>query len=394
MINYPKITLNSGKEFPVQRFHPWIFSGAIKQADSNLTDGDIVEIYSAKEQFLGMAHYQKASIYARIISFRKEEINVDFWVKKIQKAFAYREFLNLSNNPRTNVYRLLFGEGDGMPGLILDVYNGHIVFQAHSIGMHLSRKKITEALIIVYGNALKSVYDKSSETLPANYATSVSNDYLFGDLNEELVVVENDVKFFIDFINGQKTGFFIDQRQNRELLGKYSLGKRVLNTFSYTGGFSMYAAKNNCEMIHSVDSSKKAIDYCDKNAILNNITNHQGFAIDTFDYLKDEGKNYDIIILDPPAFAKSKNVSHNAVIGYKRLNQMALQQIKKGGILFTFSCSGVIDKTLFYNTVTAAAIESRRHLKLLHTLSQPADHPIIPNFPEGEYLKGLAFYVE
>ncbi|MFO0322395.1 MAG: class I SAM-dependent rRNA methyltransferase [Bacteroidota bacterium] len=394
MINYPKITLNSGKEFPVQRFHPWIFSGAIKQADSNLTDGDIVEIYSAKEQFLGMAHYQKASIYARIISFRKEEINVDFWVKKIQKAFAYREFLNLSNNPRTNVYRLLFGEGDGMPGLILDVYNGHIVFQAHSIGMHLSRKKITEALIIVYGNALKSVYDKSSETLPANYATSISNDYLFGDLNEELVVVENDVKFLIDFINGQKTGFFIDQRQNRELLGKYSLGKRVLNTFSYTGGFSMYAAKNNCEMIHSVDSSKKAIDYCDKNAILNNITNHQGFAIDTFDYLKDEGKNYDIIILDPPAFAKSKNVSHNAVIGYKRLNQMALQQIKKGGILFTFSCSGVIDKTLFYNTVTAAAIESRRHLKLLHTLSQPADHPIIPNFPEGEYLKGLAFYVE
>ena len=394
MTTYPKITLNSGKEFPVQRFHPWIFSGAIKQADSNLADGDIVEIYSAKEQFLGMAHYQKASISARVISFRKEEINVDFWVKKIQKAFAYREFLNLSNNPRTNVYRLVFGEGDGIPGLILDVYNSHIVFQAHSIGMHLSRKKITEALIIVYGNALKSVYDKSSETLPANYATSVSNDYLFGDLNEELVVVENDVKFFIDFINGQKTGFFIDQRQNRELLGKYSLGKRVLNTFSYTGGFSMYAAKNNCEMIHSVDSSKKAIDYCDKNAILNNITNHQGFAIDTFDYLKDEGKNYDIIILDPPAFAKSKNVSHNAVIGYKRLNQMALQQIKKGGILFTFSCSGVIDKTLFYNTVTAAAIESRRHLKLLHTLSQPADHPIIPNFPEGEYLKGLAFYVE
>jgi 23S rRNA (cytosine1962-C5)-methyltransferase len=394
MMTYPKITLNSGKEFPVQRFHPWIFSGAIKQADSNLTDGDIVEIYSAKEQFLGMAHYQKASISARIISFSKEQINVEFWIKKIKKAFAYREFLNLSNNTHTNVYRLVFGEGDGMPGLILDVYNGHIVFQAHSIGMHLSRKKITEALIIVYGNALKSVYDKSSETLPANYATSVSNEYLFGNLNEELIVVENDVKFFIDFINGQKTGFFIDQRQNRELLGKYSEGKRVLNTFSYTGGFSMYAAKNNCEIIHSVDSSKKAIDCCDKNVILNNVTTHQGFAIDTFDYLKDDGKNYDIIILDPPAFAKSKNVSHNAVIGYKRLNQMALQQIKKGGILFTFSCSGVIDKTLFYNTVTAAAIESRRHLKLLHTLSQPADHPIIPNFPEGEYLKGLVFYVE
>ena len=394
MITYPRITLNNGKEFPVLRFHPWIFSGAIKTMDPNLADGDIVEIYSAKEQFLGMAQYQKASISARIISFSKQQINTEFWVKKIEKAFLYREFLNLSNNPQTNVYRLVFGEGDGMPGLIMDFYNGHIVFQAHSIGMHLCRKEITEALAIIYGDALKSVYDKSSETLPANYAANVSNEYLFGELNGDLVVIENGVKFYIDFINGQKTGFFIDQRYNRELVGKYSKGKRVLNTFSYTGGFSMYAAQNNCEIVHSVDSSKKAIELCDKNAILNNVTNHQGFAVDTFDYLKDEGKNYDIIILDPPAFAKSKNVSHNAVIGYKRLNQMALQNIKKGGILFTFSCSGVIDKALFYNTVTAAAIESRRHLKLLHTLSQPADHPIIPNFPEGEYLKGLAFYVE
>ncbi len=393
MTAYSKITLQNGKEFPVQRFHPWIFSGAIKTSDANLADGDIVEIYSAKEQFLGVAHYQKGSITGRIISFSKQEINVDFWVKKIEKAFLYRQFLEL-NTPNTNVFRLIFGEGDGCPGLIMDYYNGHVVFQAHSIGMHKNRVDITEALKVVFKDKLKSVYDKSSETLPNNYSAGMQNEFLYGSCNEELIVLENDVKFYIDFINGQKTGFFIDQRENRSLLARYSKNKRVLNTFSYTGGFSMYAAKNGCDIIHSVDSSVKAIDLCNKNATLNNVTNHEGFAVDTFDYLKDHGKNYDVIILDPPAFAKSRDVSHNAVIGYKRLNQMALSNIKKGGILFTFSCSGVIDKKLFYNTVTAAAIESRRNLKLLHTLSQPADHPITPNFPEGEYLKGLAFYVD
>jgi 23S rRNA (cytosine1962-C5)-methyltransferase len=394
MIEYPRLTLHNGKELPVLRFHPWIFSGAIKTQDSNIKDGDIVEIYSAKQQFLGMAQYQKGSITGRIISFSKHQVTVDFWVKKIEKSFEYRRFLNLAANPHTNVYRLVFGEGDGCPGLIMDFYNGNVVFQAHSIGMHKSRTDITEALKKVYGANLKSVYDKSSETLPKDYAAGLSNEFLFGSCNEELVVIENDVKFYIDFINGQKTGFFIDQRENRELLGRYSKDKRVLNTFSYTGGFSMYAAKHGCSLIHSVDSSAKAIDLCNKNAVLNEVSNHEGFAVDTFDYLKDHGKDYDIIILDPPAFAKSRDVSHNAVIGYKRLNQMALQNIKKGGILFTFSCSGVIDKKLFYNTVTAAAIESRRHIKLLHTLSQPADHIITPNFPEGEYLKGLAFYVE
>ncbi|MES2761099.1 MAG: class I SAM-dependent rRNA methyltransferase [Bacteroidota bacterium] len=394
MIEYPKLTLHNGKELPVLRFHPWIFSGAIKTQDSNIKDGDVVEVYSAKQQFLGMAQYQKGSITGRIISFSKQQVNIDFWVKKIEKSFEYRRFLNLADNPHTNVYRLVFGEGDGCPGLIMDFYNGHLVFQAHSIGMHKSRTDIAEALKKVYGPNLKSVYDKSSETLPKDYAAGLANEFLYGSCDEELVVIENDVKFYIDFINGQKTGFFIDQRENRELLGTYSKDKRVLNTFSYTGGFSMYAAKFGCSIVHSVDSSAKAVEMCNKNAILNNVTNHEGFAVDTFDYLKDQGKNYDIIILDPPAFAKSRDVSHNAVIGYKRLNQMALQNIKKGGILFTFSCSGVIDKKLFYNTVTAAAIESRRHIKLLHTLSQPADHIITPNFPEGEYLKGLAFYVE
>lgn len=394
MSDYPQMTLQNGKELPVLRFHPWIFSGAIKHQDPSLKDGDIMEVYSAKQQFLGMAQYQKGSITGRIISFSKQKVNIDFWVKKIQRAYDYRKFLNLEGNPQTNVYRLVFGEGDGAPGLIMDYYDGHVVFQAHSIGMHLCRMDIAEALKQIYGQKLKSVYDKSSETLPANYSAALSNEYLYGSCDEELVVLENGVKFYIDFITGQKTGFFIDQRENRSLLGSYSKNKRVLNTFSYTGGFSMYAGQAGCEVVHSVDSSAKAIDLCNKNAELNNITNHEGFAVDTFDYLKDHGKNYDIIILDPPAFAKSRDVSHNAVIGYKRLNQMALQNIKKGGILFTFSCSGVIDKKLFYNTVTAAAIESRRNMKLLHTLSQPADHVITPNFPEGEYLKGLAFYVE
>lgn len=394
MSDYPQMTLQNGKELPVLRFHPWIFSGAIKQQDPSLKDGDIMEVYSAKQQFLGMAQYQKGSITGRIISFSKQKINVDFWTKKIQRAYDYRKFLKLEGNPQTNVYRLVFGEGDGAPGLIMDYYAGHVVFQAHSIGMHLCRMDIAEALKAIYGQQLKSVYDKSSETLPANYSAGLHNEYLYGSCDEELVVLENGVKFYIDFITGQKTGFFIDQRENRSLLGSYSKGRRVLNTFSYTGGFSMYAGQAGCEVVHSVDSSAKAIDLCNKNAELNGIANHEGFAVDTFDYLKDHGKNYDIIILDPPAFAKSRDVSHNAVIGYKRLNQMALQNIKKGGILFTFSCSGVIDKKLFYNTVTAAAIESRRNMKLLHTLSQPADHVITPNFPEGEYLKGLAFYVE
>lgn len=394
MSQYSKIVLHPGKEVSPQRFHPWIFSGAIKQQDSNLADGAIVEIYSSKDQFLGMAHYQKGSISARIFSFSKQNVNVDFWAKKIEKSIQFRQFLNLIDNPNTNVFRLIFGEGDGLPGLIMDYYDGHVVFQAHSIGMHLCRHDITEALKLVFKIKLKSVYDKSSETLPTNYAATIKNEFLFGSLSDEIVVIENGVKFFIDFINGQKTGFFIDQRENRKLLTNYSQNKRILNTFSYTGGFSMYAAKYGASEVHSVDVSDKAIQLCNKNAELNQLSNHGGFALDTFDYLKSHGKDYDVIILDPPAFAKSKDVKHNAVIGYKRLNVMALQNIKKGGVLFTFSCSGVVDKNLFYNTITAAAIESRRHIKLLHTLSQPADHPITPNFPEGEYLKGLVFYVE
>lgn len=359
-----------------------------------MKDGEVVEIYSANDQFLGMAHYQKGSISGRILSYRKATIDTSFWIQKIQKAFDYRRFLNLTDNPHTNVYRLLFGEGDGLPGLVLDYYAGHVVFQAHSIGMHMQRQDICLALQEVLKDRLLSVYDKSSETLPSQYAAGIQNGLLWGKAEDEVIVKENDAQFYIDWIHGQKTGFFIDQRDNRELVGKYASGKRVLNTFSYTGGFSVYAGLNGATAVHSVDSSAKAVDFCNRNAVLNNISNHEGFAVDTFDFLKEKATEYDLVILDPPAFAKSRDVKHNAVIGYKRLNEMALRKIKKGGILFTFSCSQVIDKYLFYNTITAAAIEARRNIKLLHFLSQPADHTIVPTFPEGEYLKGLAFYVD
>lgn len=393
-MQYKKIILQNGKEQALQRFHPWIFSGAIKIADGDLKDGDIVEIYSASQAFLAMAHYQKGSITARILSYRQEPIDAGFWMQKIKKAYDYRSFLNLTDNEQTDVYRLVFGEGDGLPGLILDYYAGHVVLQAHSIGMHVNRMEICEALKAVLKDKLLSIYDKSAETLPAQYASQAKNGLLYGGQAGEVIVKENGIKFYIDWINGQKTGFFIDQRENRELVAKYSSGKSVLNTFSYTGGFSMYAALHGATLVHSVDSSAKAIDFCNRNAQLNGIENHEGFAEDTFDFLKNKAQDYDVIILDPPAFAKSRDVKHNAVIGYKRLNEMALRKIKKGGILFTFSCSQVIDKYLFYNTLTAAAIESKRNIRLLHYLSQPADHPVTPNFPEGEYLKGLVFYVD
>lgn len=391
-MSYKKLVLHKGKEEALQRFHPWIFSGAIKMADAGLQDGEIVEIWSAGNQFLAMAHYQKGSITARILSYKQEPIDAAFWEAKISKAYEYRSFLNLTDNAHTNVYRLVFGEGDGLPGLVLDYYAGHVVFQAHSIGMHTNRMDICEALKAVLKDKLISVYDKSSETIPAAYGAK--NGLLYGEDTGRVIVKENDVQFYIDWVNGQKTGFFIDQRENRQLVAKYSQGKSVLNTFSYTGGFSMYAGLNGATLVHSVDASAKAVEFCNQNAALNNISNHEGFAEDTFDFLKNRAQDYDVIILDPPAFAKSRDVKHNAVIGYKRLNEMALRKIKKGGILFTFSCSQVIDKYLFYNTITAAAIESKRNIRLLHYLSQPADHPVIPTFPEGEYLKGLVFYVD
>lgn len=390
-MDYKKIVLHNGKEHSLLRKHPWVFSGAIKIKDE-LAEGEAVEVYAADRRFLGIGHYQNSSISVRLVSFTKVELNDEFWFQKINNAYQYRQQLNILN-PTTNVCRLVFGEGDGLPGLILDYYNGHVVFQAHSIAMHMNRENIVKALKKTFGDGLKSVYDKSSESLPKNYASGLKNDYLFGK-GERVEVIENNCKFLIDWEKGQKTGFFVDQRDNRALLSKYSKDKTVLNTFSYTGGFSVYAALAGAKLVHSVDSSAPAIDMCKENVALNNINNHEGFAVDTFDFLKDKDGVYDVIVLDPPAFAKSRDVKHNAVKGYIKLNALALKKIKPGGILFTFSCSGVIDKLLFFNSVTAAAIEAGRNVKLLHYMYQPADHPVIPFFPEGEYLKGMVLWVE
>ncbi len=387
-----RITLHNGKEHSLLRFHPWVFSGAIKIKD-DVAEGELVEVYSASQKFLGVGHYTNASISVRLVSFTPVEINDEFWFNKINKAYQYRKELGILNE-NTNVCRLIFGEGDGLPGLIMDYYDGHVVFQAHSIGMHMNRENIVKALQKTFGAGLKSVYDKSSETLPKQYAAGVKNEYLVGKGGEQVVVKENNCKFIIDWEKGQKTGFFVDQRENRLLLSKYSKGKKVLNTFSYTGGFSIYAALAGAELVHSVDSSAPAIELSKQNAVLNNISNHEGYAEDVFDFLKDKDNTYDVIVLDPPAFAKSRDVKHNAVKGYIKLNALALRKIKSGGILFTFSCSGVIDKMLFYNSVSAAAIEAGRNVKVIHYLNQPADHPVIPFFPEGEYLKGMVLWVE
>jgi 23S rRNA (cytosine1962-C5)-methyltransferase len=392
-MDYSKIILNKGKEFSLQRMHPWVFSGAIAKKDSNLSDGDIVEVYSHQNQFLGTGYFSGGgSISVRLISFVKTEINEDFWFEKINKAYQYRLQLEILNDT-TNVCRLFFGEGDGVPGLILDYYDGNVVFQAHSWGVYLQKDNITTAIKKVLGSSLKSIYDKSAETLSKHHAEKTVNGFIFGT-DQEIIVKENNHLFKIDFINGQKTGFFIDQRDNRQLLGHYSKGKTVLNTFCYTGGFSVYSAAAGASIVHSVDSSQSAIDLCDKNIELNHVKNHQSYAVDTFEFLKDKQNIYDVIVLDPPAFAKSRDSKHNAVIGYKRLNALAIKLIKPNGIIFTFSCSGVVDKYLFYNTITAAAIEARRNVKILHYLIQPADHPVTPYFAEGEYLKGMVLWVE
>jgi 23S rRNA (cytosine1962-C5)-methyltransferase len=392
MSNYPQITLHKGKEFSLQRRHPWIFSGAISKKDPDLKDGDLVEVYSAQNNYLATGYYAGGSIAVRIISFEQTAIDESFWTNKISKAWQYRQQLGILSE-HTNVCRLFFGEGDGVPGLVLDYYDGHVVFQAHSFGVYLQKENIVKALATSLGQLLKSVYDKSAETLSKHFSGQTHNGFLLGE-SGDIVVKENGHLFKIDFIKGQKTGFFIDQRDNRELLGHYCKDKTVLNTFSYTGGFSIYAAAAGATLVHSVDASQPAIDLCAVNAELNGISNHEGFAMDTFDFLKDKKNVYDVIVLDPPAFAKSRDSKHSAVIGYKRLNAMAFKLIKPNGIVFTYSCSGVVDKFLFYNTITAAAIEAGRNIKVLHYMYQPADHPLTPYFPEGEYLKGMVLWVE
>ncbi len=395
MSGIPKIILGSGKDQSPRRFHPWIFSGAISKISGELADGDVVEVYSNKNEYLCTGHYQKGSIAVRIFSFEQMEPDAAFWKGKIEKAYNYRKAIGIIGNDNTNVYRLVYGEGDGMPGLVIDFYNGTAVLQAHSIGMHREKEKITQALQEIYGASLKAVYDKSKESLSDRYGEKIMNGYLFGD-DKEKQVLENGNKIRVDWEEGQKTGFFIDQRENRKLVGQYAKNKKVLDCFCYAGGFSVYALKAGATEVHSVDSSKAAMKLTDDNIRLNfgESAKQTSHVADAFDFLKDHQNEYDVMIIDPPAFAKHRDARHQAMMGYKRLNALAIQGIKPGGIIFTFSCSQVVDKYLFHGAITAAAIETGRTVRILQYLSQPADHPISIYHPEGEYLKGMVLFVE
>lgn len=390
-----KIILKPKKDLPIRRFHPWVFSGAIQKIEGEVKDGDVVEVFSHKDEYLATGHYQDASIKVRIFSRERENPTVDFWVKKFEKSIQFRNKINLPNHGATNCYRLIHASGDGLPGLIIDIYGKIAVLQCHSIGMHLEREKITEALRQVLGSELEAVFDKSKSTLPTNYASEIENQYLFGQ-SDEKVVLENGLKFKIDWEGGQKTGFFLDQRDNRQLLTKYVKGKSVLNAFCYTGGFSIYALKAGASLVHSVDISKNAIDLVHENVEINDLPKekHKASAIDVLKFLKENKTVYDVMVVDPPAYAKSLKKRHNAVQGYKRLNALALKKIAPGGILLTFSCSQVVDKTLFYNTIVAAAIEAGRQVRVMQHISQPPDHPVNLFHEQGSYLKGLVLYVE
>ena len=390
-----KITLKKGKEYSLERFHPWIFSGAIQKTEGDLQDGCWVEIENNKGKTLGFGHYQNGSIAVRMLSFGDQHPPQNFWHSKILRALALRRGSNLPSST-TNSFRLIHGEGDGLPGLIIDFYDGVAVIQAHSVGMHLDRNLISHALQETLSDGLKAVYYKSQSTLPGKIRDVRQDEYLFGLGVVPHIIHENSNKFYVDWEDGQKTGFFLDQRENRKLVGDFAKGKKVLNTFCYTGGFSVYALNANAELVHSVDSSEKAITLTRKNIELNGFNEniHTCFAEDTFDFLKEKQDQYDVIILDPPAFAKHRDARHQAVKGYQRLNAEAMRVVRAGGIIFTFSCSQVVDRQLFYDTIVSAAIHAGRQIKVLHHLSQPADHPVSIFHPEGEYLKGLVLYVE
>jgi len=393
--NYTKVVLKSGKDQSLKRFHPWVFSGAIKKMYGSVEEGDLVTVYSNKDEFLGIGHYQIGSIAIRIVSFEEIVPDYDFWKSKIESAWKLRKNLGFTGSTDTNVFRLIHAEGDGMPGLIADFYNGTVVMQMHSIGMYLIKDELVNALQEVLGDHLKAVYNKSSKTLPFKAELKSEDGYLFGD-NAENVVLEYGLKFKVDWEQGQKTGFFVDQRENRMLVQNYSKNRDVLNMFCYTGGFSFYAMKGGAKLVHSVDASGKVIDLTRENVEFNfpGDNRHEAFVADGFEYLKDIQDKYDLIILDPPAFAKHRNTLPQALKGYKRINTRVFEQIKKGGILFTFSCSQVVSKEKFRETVFSAAAISGRNVRILHQLSQPTDHPVNIYHPEGEYLKGLVLYVE
>ncbi len=394
-MEYKRIYLKRGKEESLKRFHPWVFSGAIHHADSGITEGETVRVIGADNTFLAVGHYQVGTIAVRILSFRDVEIDEAFWYARLKAAYEMRLSIGIAGNPLNNTYRLVHGEGDNMPGLVIDCYGDTAVMQAHSVGIHVCRKMIAEMLVKVMEGQVKNVFYKSETTLPYKAELGQENGFIIGGSNDN-TAMENGLLFHVDWLRGQKTGFFVDQRENRSLLELYAKDKRVLNMFCYTGGFSFYAMRGGAQLVHSVDSSAKAIELTNANVELNfpGDERHKAFCDDAFKFLDNSDDIYDLIILDPPAFAKHRGALHNALKGYTRLNVKAFQRIRHGGVLFTFSCSQVVTKDQFRQAVFTAAAMSGRKVRILHQLHQPADHPINIYHPEGEYLKGLVLYVE
>lgn len=391
----PIVTLKPGKEQSLNRFHPWIFSGAIKFISQELEEGELVRVVSARQDFLAIGHYQIGSIAVRVVSFEDVEINAAFWEKKLSEALNLRRALGLPGSEHTNVFRLIHGEGDGMPGLIVDFYNGTAVYQAHSVGMYHIRHELATLLKKLMGDLLVAVYDKSDKTLPFKADIQPENGYLLG-ASEPCIVKEYGLAYQVDWVEGQKTGFFIDQRENRKLVEQFSKGRDVLNMFCYSGGFSFFAMQGGANLVHSVDASAKAIELTRQNVALNfkDDPRHEAFVADAFDFMRDMKNRYDLIVLDPPAFAKHRGALRQALQAYKRINAKAFEQIRPGGILFTFSCSQVVSKDQFREAVFSGAAITGRKVRILHQLHQPADHPVNIYHPEGEYLKGLVLYVD
>ena len=401
---YKTIRLKKGKESSLLRFHPWIFSGAIENIEEGIEEGDTVRVVAHDGTFLAVGHYQIGSIAVRVLSFEDIIIDGVFWRERLQKAYELRKAIGVIRKPAAvsgmseninTTYRLVHGEGDNLPGLVIDIYDDTAVMQAHSVGMHVNRQAVAEALADVMGKSLTAIYYKSETTLPYKANLGQENGFILGSTDNN-IAIENGLKFHIDWLKGQKTGFFVDQRENRALVEHYAKGRSVLNMFCYTGGFSVYAMRGGARLVHSVDSSAKAIELTKANVELNfpNDERHEAYCEDAFKYLDEHDDTYDLIVLDPPAFAKHRKALRNGLRGYTRLNVKGLQRIRHGGILFTFSCSQVVTKDNFREAVFTAAAQTGRRVRILHQLHQPADHPINIYHPEGEYLKGLVLYVE
>lgn len=389
------IRLKKKRDASIRRFHPWVFSGAVAQMEEELEDGDWVEVLATDGERLGIGHFQKGSISVRILQFGTGDKTTDFWEHRLKAAMDYRSNLPFFNSKETNCYRLVHAEGDGLPGLIIDLYGSTAVLQCHSIGMYLEREAIANGLKRVLGHQLSTIFDKSADSLPRNFSGRATNAYLMGT-RESSLALENGYQFQIDWEEGQKTGFFLDQRDNRQLIQTYAQGRSVLNTFSYTGGFSIYALGASATKVTSVDVSARAMELTQQNVQLNfpKVPQHESVTQDVMQFFRQTEEEWDLVVVDPPAFAKSLQKRHNAVQGYKRLNAQALRHVRMGGLMFTFSCSQVVDRQLFYDTITAAAIEAGRKVRVMHHLSQPPDHPVSLFHPEGSYLKGLAVQVE